>query len=124
MQEKASYTGFDWDEIDDAWDKMDEEIGELRYAIKIKDTENVKEEIGDVLFSVVNISCKLNFSAEDMLRNTNKKFESRFKGIEKVLKIKGKKIEETSLEEMEKIWENQKRKNQIISIFKYCIVTL
>jgi MazG family protein len=110
LQEKASYTGFDWDKIDDAWDKMDEEIGELRDAIKNKDTENIKEEIGDVLFSIVNISRKLNFPAEDMLRKTNKKFEIRFKGIEKVLKNRGKRIEETSLEEMEKIWINQKNK--------------
>ena len=110
LQEKASYTGFDWDKVDDAWDKMDEEIIELKNAIENKDTENIQEEIGDVLFSIVNISRKLNFPAEDMLRKTNKKFESRFKGIEKVLKNKGKRIEETSLEEMEKIWMDQKNK--------------
>ena len=113
LQEKASYTGFDWSKIDDAWDKMDEEIEELKCAIKEQDIENMQEEIGDVLFSIVNISRKLNFPAEDMLRQANKKFENRFKGIERVLKSRGEKIEETSLEEMEKIWENQKNKIKV-----------
>ena len=113
LQEKASFTGFDWDKVDDAWEKMDEEIEELKDAIENQDIKNIQEEIGDVLFSIVNISRKLKFPAEDMLRKANKKFENRFKGIEKVLKSKGKKIEETSLEEMEKIWENQKNKKKI-----------
>lgn len=113
LQEKASHTGFDWSKIDDAWDKMDEEIEELKCAIKNQDIENMQEEIGDVLFSIVNISRKLNFPAEDMLRQANKKFENRFKGIERVLKSRGEKIEETSLEEMEKIWENQKNKIKV-----------
>ena len=110
LQEKASYTGFDWDHIDDAWGKMYEEIEELKKAIKNKDTENIQEEIGDVLFSVVNISRFLNYPAEDMLRKTNIKFEERFKVIEKVLEKRGKRLKDASLAEMEEIWEMAKIK--------------
>ena len=110
LQEKASYTGFDWDHIDDAWEKMDEEVEELKKAIRNKDIENIQEEIGDVLFSVVNVSRFLNNPAEDMLRKTNIKFEKRFKIIEKVLEKRGKKLEDASLDEMEEIWEMAKIK--------------
>lgn len=110
LQEKASYAGFDWDRIDDAWEKMDEEVEELKTAIKNKDIENIQEEIGDVLFSVVNISRFLGYPSEDMLRKTNKKFEKRFKVIETVLEKRGKKLENTSLDEMEEIWEMAKIK--------------
>ena len=90
--------------------KMDEEIEELKKAIKNKDIENIQEEIGDVLFSVVNVSRFLNNPAEDMLRKTNIKFEKRFKIIEKVLEKRGKKLEDASLDEMEEIWEMAKIK--------------
>ena len=108
LQEKASYAGFDWDNIDDAWEKLNEELNELKSAHKKRDIENVKEEIGDVLFSVVNLSRFFDIPAEDMLRQTNRKFITRFQTIERELKKKGKKLEDSTLEEMEKIWEKSK----------------
>ena len=108
LQEKASYAGFDWDNIDDAWEKLNEELNELKSAQEKKDIENIKEEIGDVLFSVVNLSRFFDIPAEDMLRKTNRKFITRFQTIERELKEKGKKLENSNLEEMEKIWEKSK----------------
>ena len=108
LQEKASYAGFDWDNIDDAWEKLNEELNELKSAQEKRDIENIKEEIGDVLFSVVNLSRFFDIPAEDMLRKTNRKFITRFQAIERELKEKGKKLEDSTLEEMEKIWEKSK----------------
>ncbi len=108
LQEKASYAGFDLDKIEDVWEKLFEELNELKFAQKKGDMENVKEEIGDVFFSVVNLSRFLGFSAEDMLRETNRKFIYRFKKIEQELKENGKQLEDCNTEEMEKIWEKSK----------------
>ena len=108
LQEKASYAGFDWDNIEDAWEKLNEELNELKSAQEKRDIENIKEEIGDVLFSVVNLSRFFDIPAEDMLRKTNRKFITRFQTIERELKEKGKKLENSNLEEMEKIWEKSK----------------
>jgi len=108
LQEKASYAGFDWDNIEDAWGKLNEELNELKSAQEKRDIENIKEEIGDVLFSVVNLSRFFDIPAEDMLRKTNRKFITRFQTIERELKEKGKKLENSNLEEMEKIWEKSK----------------
>ena len=108
LQEKASYAGFDHDNIEDAWEKLNEELNELKSAQEKKDIENIKEEIGDVLFSVVNLSRFFDIPAEDMLRKTNRKFITRFQTIERELKEKGKKLENSNREEMEKIWEKSK----------------
>ena len=108
LQEKASYAGFDHDNIEDAWEKLNEELNELKSAQEKRDIENIKEEIGDVLFSVVNLSRFFDIPAEDMLRKTNRKFITRFQAIERELKVKGKKLENSNLEEMEKIWEKSK----------------
>ena len=108
LQEKASYAGFDWDNIDNVWEKLNEELNELKTAQEKRDMENVKEEIGDILFSVVNLSRFFDVSAEDMLRQTNRKFITRFQTIERKLNDKGKKLENSTLEEMEKIWEKSK----------------
>ena len=108
LQEKASYAGFDLDNIEDAWEKLNEELNELKSAQEKRDIENIKEEIGDVLFSVVNLSRFFDIPAEDMLRKTNRKFITRFQTIERVLKEKGKKLENSNIEEMEKIWEKSK----------------
>ena len=108
LQEKASYAGFDHDNIEDAWEKLNEELNELKSAQEKRDIENIKEEIGDVLFSVVNLSRFFDIPAEDMLRKTNRKFITRFQTIERELKDKGKKLENSNLEEMGKIWEKSK----------------
>tara|TARA_Y100000816_G_C26012840_1_gene529557 strand:- start:110 stop:898 length:789 start_codon:yes stop_codon:yes gene_type:complete len=108
LQEKASYAGFDWDKIDGVWEKLDEELNELKQAQKLGGIENIKEEIGDVLFSVVNLSRFFNVAAEDMLRQANRKFIKRFKKIEQKIKEQGKQLEDFDLKEMGKIWEQSK----------------
>lgn len=109
LQEKASYVGFEWDKIEEVWEKVHEEILELKEAQFEGTHEHIEEEIGDVLFSIVNLSRFLNISSEDALRKTNKKFISRFKKIEKELKNRNRSIEDASLAEMDEIWESVKK---------------
>lgn len=104
LQEKASYAGFDWKKVEQVWEKVHEEIGELKEAEEKGITEQIEEEIGDTLFSIVNLSRFLGISAETALRKTNRKFTSRFAQVEKELKKRGKKVEDSSLEEMDEIW--------------------
>ena len=108
LQEKASYAGFDWDNIDSVWKKLYEEIDELREADKSKDISDLEEEIGDVLFSVVNLARHLKLDSEDLLRRANSKFMNRFKAIEKELVKRGRTIDEAKLDEMDEIWDQIK----------------
>ncbi len=110
LQQKASYAGFDWDKVEEVWDKIHEEILELKEAQSNSTKEHIEEEIGDVLFSVVNLARFLDISAEDALRKTNKKFTTRFAQVEEELKRRGKKVEESTLEEMDEIWNQVKKK--------------
>ena len=112
LQEKASYAGFDWDNIDKVWRKLDEEIDELREADKIKNMSNLEEEIGDVLFSVVNLARHLKLDSEDLLRKANSKFVDRFKAIEKELAKRGKTVDEAKLDEMDDIWNKIKSREK------------
>lgn len=108
LQEKASYVGFEWDKIEAVWEKVHEEILELKEAQSEGTFEHIEEEIGDVLFSVVNLSRFLKISSENALRKTNKKFISRFRKVEKELKKRNRSIEDASLAEMDEIWESVK----------------
>jgi tetrapyrrole methylase family protein/MazG family protein len=109
LQEKASYVGFEWDKIEEVWEKVHEEIVELKEAQSQGIIEHIEEEIGDVLFSIVNLSRFLKISSEDALRKTNRKFIARFKKIEEELKKRNRPIEDASLAEMDEIWEEVKR---------------
>ena len=113
LQEKAATTGFDWDNVDDIWTKIDEEIEEVRKASSEGNEKELEEEIGDLIFSAVNLSRFMGVNPEDALRRTIKKFESRFKSIEKAAEDSGRDITELSLEEMDKIWESSKIKGKI-----------
>jgi len=108
LQQKASEVGFDWDNINSVWDKVYEELDELKNAYRECNEKKIQEEIGDMLFSIVNLSRHLNISAEDVLRKGNKKFIKRFKTIEKTVKKRGLNIEELSLKEMDQIWDQIK----------------
>ncbi len=108
LQEKASYVGFEWEKIEEVWEKVHEEIIELKEAESKGTIKHIEEEIGDVLFSIVNLSRFLKISSEDALRKTNKKFVARFKKVEKELKKRNRPIEEASLVEMDEIWEQIK----------------
>ena len=109
LQQKASYAGFDWDKVEEVWAKIHEEIQELKEAQSNSSKKHVEEEIGDVLFAVVNLARFLDIPAEDALRKTNKKFTTRFAQVEEELKKRGKNVEDSSLEEMDEIWNTVKK---------------
>jgi uncharacterized protein YabN with tetrapyrrole methylase and pyrophosphatase domain len=89
--------------------KVEEELGEFREALAKGDPEGVRDEIGDILFSIVNLSRHLNVNSEEALRSTNRKFEERFLYIEEKLRGQGKDPATSTLEEMDALWEEAKR---------------
>ena len=108
IQEKVAQYGFEWSEIDQVWDKVNEEVGELKTAINSGNQINIEEEFGDVLFSLVNYARFINVNSENALAIVNKKFIERFKYIENKAKAHNKSIDKMSLEEMDKLWEESK----------------
>ena len=104
IQGKASSAGFDWDEISQVWEKLDEEINELKVAQSQNDFNNIEEELGDVLFTIVNLSRFFGVSAENALRKSNKKFIKRFQLLEKKIIKSKKNIEDHSQKEFDEIW--------------------
>ena len=106
IQEKAASVGFDWDKKEQVLMKLDEEIKELKDAIKINN--GIEEELGDVLFTVVNLSRHLNYNPESALKSSIEKFSRRFKRIEKDLKQKNINMKDLSLKELDKIWGKNK----------------
>jgi len=108
IQEKASLAGFDWDDIEDVWIKMDEEINELKIAKNKNDLDNINEEIGDILFTLINLSRHLGISAENALRKSNKKFIKRFQLLECEISELNKTIDECSSQDLNKIWDKIK----------------
>jgi len=109
---KASGFGFDWKKPEDVVEKLKEEIQEIEKAVASGDKHSVFEEMGDILFAVSNISRHLKVNPEVALKRTNQKFIERFNYIERKLKEKGVDIEKASLDEMEALWDQAKRKNQ------------
>jgi len=109
LQEKASHANFDWESIDGVWSKLDEELSELKTAIASKNQNNINEEVGDVLFTIVNLARHLNIHSEDALRKANKKFVARFKKVERALGKKGYNFETAGKEELNLIWERAKK---------------
>jgi len=103
-QKRASRQGFDWDEISQVFDKLEEEINELQTALDTKNMDNIKEEIGDLLFTCVNIARHSGIDAEEALREGNDKFISRFSKVEHAAEAKGIKIQELSSKELEELW--------------------
>lgn len=109
MQEKAANVGFDWPEWRQAWDKLEEEIEEFKETLIHNDKIRSADEFGDILFSMVNVARYFNLVAEDSLRKTNSKFEHRFRYVEEKLKEQGKALKESTLEEMDALWEKSKK---------------
>lgn len=108
LQEKAAKVGFDWKEAAPILDKIEEEIGELRHALETGGTSAVEDEFGDVLFALVNFGRHLKLDAEKALRGTNEKFRSRLHFVEQALKDQGRSLEQSTLEEMETLWQRAK----------------
>lgn len=116
LQRRASRVGFDWKEMQSVIDKVEEELGEYkaeyfsteRFNASGQVSERIQEEMGDLLFSCVNLARHAGIDAESALREANSKFESRFHVIEKALSAQGKTVEAASLEEMDNLWEEAK----------------
>lgn len=109
IQEKAKKVGFEWDNEDDVWKKVEEEISELSEAINNKNKLHIEEEFGDVLFSLLNYSRFINIDADIALEKVNKKFIARFKKMEDIANEQGKHLSDMSLNEMDKIWNEIKK---------------
>jgi MazG family protein len=110
IQDKVRAVGFDWANRDDIWQKVDEEIKEVKKEIANKDLKKTESEFGDLFFSVVNAARLFNIEPETALERTNKKFISRFNYIEKHARSNGRPINELSLEEMNVLWDEAKGK--------------
>ena len=109
LQEKAKQVGFEWENKEQVWEKVEEEIGELKEAIAQKDAKQIEGEMGDVIFSLVNFARFLKVDAENALEVTNKKFQNRFTQMEAIALHKGLDLQAMSLDEMDAIWNEVKQ---------------
>lgn len=108
IQDKVAGVGFDWEEPQQVWEKVQEELAELNEEVKNNHTENIESEFGDVLFSMINYARFIGVNPENALEKTNKKFIKRFQYLEKAAKKEGKQLSEMSLVEMDVYWEKSK----------------
>ena len=109
IQDKVSGVGFDWDNKEDVWAKVQEEVGELKAEVDAGNHDRVEEEFGDVLFSLINYARFLDVHPEDALEKTNRKFMHRFQLLEQMVKADGLSLPDMSLAEMDEYWERAKR---------------
>lgn len=109
ISHRVARAGFDWPNIDAVWKKVEEELGELKRAHRRSRRTEVEAELGDLLFTLVNWARFKDLSAEEALRKTNRRFSARFRRLEIELGRRGKTIENSSLEEMDQIWERVKQ---------------
>jgi len=110
LQKRVARVGFDWPAVDQVFDKLTEEIGELRdELVEYPDQARITEEMGDILFVCANLARKLGVDPETALRGCNQKFERRFRHIEAGLAKDGRRPEHASLEEMEELWVEAKK---------------
>ena len=109
LQEKAKQVGFEWENKEQVWKKVEEEITELKEALEQKDHTKVEEEFGDVLFSMVNFARFLDVDAENALETTNRKFIDRFTQMEEAALARGMNLNEMTLDQMDAIWNEIKQ---------------
>jgi len=109
MQEKAAGVGFDWEEPEQVWEKVQEEINELSVEITAKNQKKIEDEFGDVLFSLINYARFLKINPETALEHTNKKFKFRFQYLENKAQELGKSLADMTLAEMDIFWEEAKK---------------
>ena len=112
IQRKAARVGFDWNDISDVLPKVDEEIAELKESIQGGDHEDIELEIGDLLFSIVNLCRFLDVRAEEALRKANRKFVSRFKRMEAELGARGKTFKDYDFAGLDQIWDQAKQEEK------------
>ncbi len=111
IQEKVRGVGFDWEKPEQIWDKMLEEISELKNEIREQNAEKIESELGDVMFSIINASRLYGIDPEAALEKTNRKFIKRFNYLEKETLTKGISLHDMSLDEMNVIWEEAKKED-------------
>lgn len=109
LQEKAGRVGFDWEERKQVEKKVKEEFKELKEEIRKKQKENIREELGDLLFAIVNLARFLKIDPEDALQSANEKFIKRFKAIEKKARLSRRELHGMTLAEMDALWEEVKK---------------
>lgn len=108
IQDKARNVGFDWDEKEQVWDKVAEELQELRVELKKQDEDKSEAEFGDLMFSIVNAGRLYGINPENALERTNQKFIKRFNYLEKQTRLSGKDLKKMTLEEMDMLWNKAK----------------
>ena len=111
IQDKARNSGFDWNERRDVWDKVNEEMDELKVEIERMDEDRMEGEFGDLLFSIVNAARLYNVNPDNALERTNRKFIKRFTYLEKEAKENGRNLKDMTLAEMEEIWQEAKKED-------------
>ena len=111
IQEKVSGVGFDWDKKEAVFENIKEELDELRTEIDVGDSNKIELELGDVIFSLVNYARFLKVNPENALERTNKKFIKRFEYVEEKTKESQRKVSDLSIEEMEVLWQEAKKKD-------------
>ncbi len=110
IQDKVRGIGFDWDNVSQVWEKVEEEIAELKYELEHgADKVKTESEFGDLLFALINYARFIDVNPETALERTNRKFISRFKFLEKAINADGKKLHEMNLAEMDVYWEKAKK---------------
>jgi len=109
IQEKVAGVGFDWEQPEQVFEKVREELGELQEEVRVGDMDKMESEFGDVLFSMINYARFLGINPENALERTNKKFTNRFQYLETQAGKKGKSLQEMSLEEMDVYWNEAKK---------------
>lgn len=113
IQDKARNVGFDWKEKEDVWDKVQEELEELKAELAKDDKENSTQELGDFLFSVINAARLYKLNPDNALEKTNQKFIRRFNYVEDHSLKQGKNLKDMSLEEMDKLWDEAKKQERL-----------
>ncbi len=108
IQDKARNVGFDWTKREDVWEKVHEEVDELRIELEKEDAENSTNEFGDLLFSLINASRLYGINPDNALERTNRKFISRFTYVEEKAREQGKELKEMTLAEMDALWNEAK----------------
>jgi XTP/dITP diphosphohydrolase len=113
IQQKVKQVGFEWEHIDQVWDKVEEEMNELKVEVEAKNQDKMEAEFGDVLFSLINYARFLNIDPETALERTNKKFKFRFELMESHAKENGLDLASLSLEEKDALWNKIKSKKPL-----------
>lgn len=108
IQDKARNVGFDWERREDSWDKVAEELGELRAELEKDDKERSTSEFGDFLFSLINVSRLYHINPDNALESTNQKFIRRFNYVEAQAKAQGRRLQDMTLQEMDALWNEAK----------------